>query len=206
MEMSAREWFDTAADGFLAVVDGMRDDDLERPGLGDWDVRALLGHASRSFLTIEAYLGAQPGDVGHLPDAAAYYEAASTATAHADPAAITERGRVAGLDLGERPAAQVHAVADRVRALVADASDDAQVATPFGTMTLLGYLPTRAFELTVHGIDLARATDQHVPPDLVDASAPATALCGAIASGDARVAALMALTGRTGLPSGFSVV
>jgi uncharacterized protein (TIGR03083 family) len=206
MEMSARDWFDTAADGLLAVADVVRNDDLQRPGLGEWDVRSLLGHTSRSFLTIEGYLATEPGDVGHLADAAAYYRAASTATAHADPSAITERGRAAGRDLGDRPAAQVRAIADRVRALVRSTPDDVPVATPFGTMTLLGYLPTRAFELTVHGIDLARAIDQDVPPALVDASAPATALCGAIASGEARVAALMALTGRTDLPPGFSVV
>jgi len=31
------------------------------------------------------------------------------------------------------------------------------VATPVGGMTLRVYLPTRAFELTVHGLDLVRA-------------------------------------------------
>lgn len=28
----------------------------DHPGLGEWDVRALVGRTSRSFLTVETYL------------------------------------------------------------------------------------------------------------------------------------------------------
>lgn len=36
-------------------------DRWSEPGLGEWDVRALAGHTSRSLLTVETYLG-QPAD------------------------------------------------------------------------------------------------------------------------------------------------
>jgi hypothetical protein len=41
-------------------------------------------------------------------------------------------------------------------------------ATPFGTTTLLAYLPTRTFELTVHTLDIAQAIDIDVPERLDD--------------------------------------
>ena len=41
---------------------------------------------------------------------------------------------------------------------VAREPDDASVATPFGTMTLVDYLPSRVFELTVHRLDVVTAT------------------------------------------------
>ena len=35
-------------------------DRWERPGLGEWDIRALVGHTSRSLLTVEIYLARRP--------------------------------------------------------------------------------------------------------------------------------------------------
>lgn len=74
-------------------------------------------------------------------------------------------------------------------------------------MTLAGYLPTRVFELTVHGIDLARALDVDPPVTLGPGIGLSCALAGDLAadSPDA-VAVLMALTGRTELPRGFTLL
>ncbi|QGF24584.1 maleylpyruvate isomerase N-terminal domain-containing protein [Raineyella fluvialis] len=202
--MEARVWFTTAADGFLAVVDGIEPDRWERPGLGVWDVRSLLGHAARAFATLESYL--RPGTTGDvaLPAAVDYYRAVRSGLS--DPAQVAERGRQAGEALGPEPRARVHDIAQRAQSLVRDCADDTLVETPVGAMTLRGYLPTRAFELTVHGIDLARATDQRIPTALVDAAVPAMDLGAAMASAEQRIELLLAMTGRTTLPEGFSVV
>lgn len=201
--MDARSWFEDAALGFRVVVGGIGTPQLSHPGLGEWDVRSLLGHTTRAFLTIESYLdgvGAGPT----LDGAVAYYRAAANGLA--DPAQVTERGRAAGVALGEDPVAAAVQIADRVVELVALAPDDAPVATPVGTMTLATYLPSRAFELSVHGLDLARATEQDVPAALLACAAGAAELCVALASPDDSVAVLLALTGRAPLPADFTVL
>ena len=202
--MDARTWFASAAAGFLEVVDGMDAGALDSPGLGVWDVRSLLGHTSRSFLTLEAYLRPDDPREVDLATSAAYFVTARPVLA--DQTLVAERGRLAGVALGDAPTAAVREIAGRVLAVVDRTSDDCRVETPLGVMTLATYLPTRAFELTVHGIDLARATDQSIPVGLVDAAVPAAELGAAMASPDKRVELLMAMTGRNGLGAGFSVL
>lgn len=76
---------------------------LDEAGLGAWSVRDLLGHTSRSLITIESYLEAASGrDIEvDLIDAAAYYPVIQTALT--DTEAITARGRAAGAALGDDP-------------------------------------------------------------------------------------------------------
>ena len=68
------------------------------------------------------------------------------------------------------------------------------------------YLPTRTFELAVHGLDIADAVNiPHVlPPDVLD-EAVVLATRTAVATGHGETV-LLALTGRTTLPPSFSVV
>lgn len=73
----------------------------------------------------------------------------------AGTAAVVQRGRAAGAALGEDPVAALRALVVRVPERVRAAPATALVRTPFGTMTLAGYLPTRKFGLTVHACDLA---------------------------------------------------
>ena len=91
-------------------------------------------------------------------------------------------------------------------ALVETQDGTAPVRTIAGGMRLRDYLPTRTFELAVHTADLATALG--VPPD-VPATAAARALYIvadlAIADGLAGPL-LLAVTGRTGLPAGYSVL
>ena len=56
----AAQWFVTTT----ALVDGRWD----APGLGEWDVRSLVGHTSRSLLTVETYLG-RPAEVVEVESA-----------------------------------------------------------------------------------------------------------------------------------------
>src|SRR3954453_6782464 len=90
-------------------------DRWEEPGLGEWDVRALVGHTSRSFVTVESYL-AQPADVVEVSSTADYYRA--TREMAASGAGVAERGREAGRALGKDPLESVSALANRVVELV----------------------------------------------------------------------------------------
>jgi hypothetical protein len=49
-------------------------DRWDAPGLGEWDVRALVGHTSRAMLTVEAYL-AKPAEQVDMLSAPLYYRA-----------------------------------------------------------------------------------------------------------------------------------
>ncbi|RLV49634.1 hypothetical protein D9V37_06860 [Nocardioides mangrovicus] len=191
--------------GFGEVVGGPEDARLDSPGLGDWDVRALLGHTCRAFLTVESYLApAEPGGGPTLTGAADYFRA--VAAGLADPAQVRQRGVDAGAALGEDPRGAALAIATRVAELVVSTPDEAPVATPVGLMILEGYLPTRAFELTVHTLDLARALDRPVPDVIAATAAPALELCARLLPVERQVAVLLALTGRESLPVGFSVL
>jgi hypothetical protein len=68
------------------------------------------------------------------------------------------------------------------------------------------YLPTRTFELAVHGLDIARAIDisLELPADVIEEATVLAARIGA-AEGHGNTV-LMALTGRAGLPPSFSIV
>ncbi|MFN8193152.1 MAG: maleylpyruvate isomerase N-terminal domain-containing protein [Nocardioidaceae bacterium] len=174
----------------------------EAPGLGEWDVRALVGHTSRSFLTVETYL-ATPAEEVVVETALDYYLA--TREIAAGPG-VAERGVEAGRLLGEDPADAVRTIADRVLALVAERSGSELVTTIAGGMRLADYLPTRVFELAVHTCDLARALGE--PLDLPAAPARhALAVASALSAHDGTGGELLlAVTGRTALPVGFSVM
>jgi len=169
-------------------------------------VRDLLGHTSRSLSTVETYLDAAPGEPGgpvDMADAVAYYQA--TADALADSAVVVERGRAAGAGLGEDPRIALSALVARVPERVRAVPATALVRTPFGTMTLEGYLPTRTFELTVHTCDLAAALglSTAVPPA---AAADTFGVIGGLAAAQGTAsAALLALTGRRSLTAAYSV-
>jgi uncharacterized protein (TIGR03083 family) len=175
----------------------------DAPGLGEWSVRDLVGHTSRALLTVEAYLD-RPANGVELPSAVAYYRRALDGGG--DPAAVAQRGRDAGAALGADPAATVAEIADRVLRRLDAAAADALVATPFGGMRLIDYLPTRTFELTVHTCDLATAVGRPIEvPDM--AARDSLHLLSALAAERGQTAPLLlAATGRGPLPPGFTVL
>jgi uncharacterized protein (TIGR03083 family) len=172
------------------------------PGLGEWDVRALVGHTSRSFLTVESYL-AQPAAAVEIASPVAYYRATSAMSAGPG---VAERGRAAGAALGDAPAVEVAAIAERVLRLVARRDGTELLTTLAGGMRLADYLPTRTFELAVHTADLAVAlgVPADVPPTAAAESLRLVADL-AVAGGKAGPL-LLAATGRGGLPEGYSVL
>ncbi|BBX20302.1 mycothiol maleylpyruvate isomerase [Mycolicibacterium duvalii] len=200
-----RAVFAGAADYFVALVRQIPHGRWDDPGLGEWTVRDLVGHTSRSFVTVSTYLRA-PAQHEDVTDAADYYVKIADYAAGMGATAIVERGRQAGRDLGADPAAAVAELASRALADVAAADDPLlEVIGGYG-IRLSSYLPTRTFELAVHGIDIARALgiDHPPPPEVLsDAAALAARIGAALGHGPA---VLLALTGRAALPGGFSVV
>lgn len=165
---TSRAAYADAADWFLENV-GLVGDRWDQPGLGEWDVRSLVGHTSRAFLTVEEYL-ARPAPAVEIESAADYFRATSALAAGA---AVAQRGRDAGRALGSDPAAAVAETAGRVLQLLESCNGSEPVTTIVGGMQLGAYLPTRTFELAVHTADLAVALGEPVD---VPASAAAQAL------------------------------
>ena len=147
-----RTAFADAAAWFVATT-ALVGDRWSEPGLGEWDVRSLVGHTSRSLLTVEAYL-AQPAPAAEISSPDGYVRA--TRAIAAGPA-VAVRGREAGAALGADPAAAVAEIAARVLPLVGSCDGTELVTTIAGGMRLSDYLPTRTFELAVHTTDLATA-------------------------------------------------
>jgi len=194
----------SAARSFVTQVAAVPVSALDGPGLGDWDLRALVGHTSRSLVTVETYLD-QPAGTEEVTSAAAYYRRIAEAGGANTPE-IAERGRQAGTALGDDPAAYVRDLASRVTEKLAAYDDDYLLTTIVGGMRLGEYFRTRIFELVVHGFDIEAACGidpAFADEPLVDAAtlaAEAAALSGRAAD------LLRALTGRAVLPEDLSVV
>jgi hypothetical protein len=193
--------FAEAASWFARTVDRV-DDRWSEPGLGEWDVRSLVGHTSRALLTVEAYLDRPAASVA-VSSSVAYFSATRSLAAGPDVAA---RGWDAGAALGPDPAAAVDTIVARVVPLVASRSGEEVVATIAGGMRLADYLPTRTFELVAHTTDLASALQ--LPLDVPPGPAlQALSLVSALAVDAGVVGPLLrAALGREGLPDGFSVL
>jgi uncharacterized protein (TIGR03083 family) len=196
--------FEGAARAFLELLGRIRPEQWERPGLGVWSVRSLAGHTARAITSVDEYLTApEPASVDWA-DSESYYLGVAGVV---DADAVAARGVTAGEALGDDPAAAVSPVLDRVLAALA-AQPEARIVSVVGgrSIPLTGYLPTRTLELVVHTMDLSRATG--IPHALPAAAVEAvTGLAGRIAArrGDGE-RVLLALTGRSPLPEGFSVV
>lgn len=205
--MSSDEHFTEAAHAYAALVTEIRPDQWDGPGLGVWDLRSLIGHGARSLVTVDTYLD-KPAPEVVLDSPVAYLAAIRVigATVVGGPEAVAERGRQAGAALGPDPASAVNALLERVLARV-EAAADPVIETISGGMRLSDYLPTRTFELVVHGFDVARAVG--VPPPVLSEAVLAEVVSltvgAALRHGDGPEL-LLALTGREPLPRGFSVV
>ncbi|MGH3357268.1 MAG: maleylpyruvate isomerase N-terminal domain-containing protein [Nocardioidaceae bacterium] len=206
--MHARDWTETRAafeEAAIWFAELIPDDAFPwaKPALGDWNVRDLVGHASRSLITTEQYL-VQPAGGVDLASPAEYYRAVMDSIG--DPEAATERGRQAGEAIGPHPAFAVSRLVASTLRVVETSSPEALVGTPVGGMRLIDYLATRTFELVVHGSDLAVAIGRplHVP-DL--AAADCLRLLGelALAKGVAG-RLLLTATGRPAPYGGFTVL
>jgi uncharacterized protein (TIGR03083 family) len=197
--------FASAAGSFAALVHDIPAGAWDGPGLGDWDLRSLVGHTSRSLITVSTYLQttAEREDVATPHE---YYAMVNPSALGIAPAAVVERGRQAGVDLGDDPAAAVDALVSRVLGELAGIDDRLIQVIGGRGIRLFTYLPTRTFELAVHGLDIAVAVGIPftLPADVLDeAMVLASRIAAANGQGEA---VLMSLTGRSSLPPSFSVV
>jgi hypothetical protein len=194
--MDYRRAFRSAAVSFADLIARVPADRWDSPGLGEWTVRELAGHAAGSALRRVPDVLGSPGDEVERASAVDYWLPPRTA---ADPGA-------AGRALGDDPAAVVGDLVGLATQALGKVEDDDVVATPAGGMRVRDWLPTRTFELVVYGLDVATAAgiEMFLAPEVV-AEAVGQAAGIAAATGDGTVV-LRALTGRGDLPSGFSVI
>ncbi|MBD8061220.1 maleylpyruvate isomerase N-terminal domain-containing protein [Oceanitalea stevensii] len=200
-------YLDTAR-AYTRLVALVRPEDWQRPALGVWDVRALVGHTTRALTTVVDYLAVpEPEEGADVLTAPEYFAAfaASPDKAAADDA-VAARGHAAGVELGHDPAARTVELTGEVARALDGLPVQRLVATRFGHLRLEEYLRTRTFELVVHGLDLTRALDlPGVLPSPAVAGALELATQTAVASGHGPQV-LAALTGRAPLPPGFGVL
>lgn len=197
--------FGSAARSFAALVHDIPAHAWDGPGLGDWDLRSLVGHASRSLITVSTYLK-QPAVQEDISSPQEYYARVNPAALGLAPAGIIERGRQAGRDLGDDPGATIDGLVSQVAGELADVGDPLITVIGGAGIRLRMYLPTRTFELAVHGLDIARAVGMTfaLPTDVLeDATGLASRI--AVAEGHGKTV-LLALTGRAQLPPAFSIV
>ncbi len=187
----------------------MPGDRWDGAGLGDWTLRDLVGHAVSSGLRQVPAVLSTPGDTVTLGSPQEYWAFARSAppdlVATARAASSTD-ARETGAWLGDDAAARISDLAGQATAALAAARDDDVVTTPAGGMRVRDWLPTRTFELVVHGMDIAAAAQVpfELPPDVVaEAVTQAARIAAAVGDGGA---VLRALTGRSPLPEHFSVV
>jgi uncharacterized protein (TIGR03083 family) len=207
--MDFRRTFRSAAIAYAGLVTALPPERLDGPGLGDWTLRELVGHTVSSALRqVPAVLATRAPQVEvETPEGYfAYARSASRETVASARAALADDARAAAELLGDDPADHVSAQIGRATEALSRVNDDDVVATPVGGMRVRAWLPTRTFELVVHGLDAAEAAG--LPFDLpVETIAEAVTLASrtVLGVGDG-VPLLRALTGREPLPPGFSIV
>jgi uncharacterized protein (TIGR03083 family) len=198
-----------AADAFADLVVRLPADGWEAPGLGIWTRRDLVGHTVSSALRQVPAVLANPAGHQEILSPEGYWTFARSAPPEIYAAAVaasTDDARKSGTELGEDPADAVPHQVGTAAAALAGVGDDDLVETAAGGMRVADWIPTRTFELAVHGSDLAASAGVDFPlsGDVLAESA-AIAARVAVALGDGPLL-LRALTGRGVLPPDFSVV
>ncbi|WP_276945060.1 maleylpyruvate isomerase N-terminal domain-containing protein, partial [Ferrimicrobium acidiphilum] len=171
--------------GFVELVGQIQDPQWHLPGLGVWDVRALVGHSARALVTLETYLNNPLSEGSLIESPAAYFrlmlgDGSDPKQRQIQDEAIAERGREAGRDLGANPIEMISSLASRVLVLVEGVKDDRLLTIPAGVISFANYLPTRTFELSVHSLDIAQALQLELPVVLTDAIAASLELAAQI--------------------------
>lgn len=136
----------------------MPDSMWSEPGLGEWTIQDLVGHANHSFALVSTYLTGPRRKMKRFSTPPPTFVLAMALMG--DPASVAQRGCNAGSALGSNPVAVVHECFSQVKLAVTCTPDDAEsqfIRVPVGIMTLDDYLATRIVELVVHGDDLGRA-------------------------------------------------
>ena len=197
-----RNAFRESIQQFVEVVERVPSDTWDRPGLGEWSIRELVGH-------VVGVIDGVVADTGHAAPmaaegAAAYYvEAMSSPRVHEE---VAERARTRAASFGDSQVEAARAVVARTLDAVDALDDAALVTTNVGPVRLVDYLPTRVLEIVIHSMDVSLAAGVPVETSR-EALTVTLALLSDIAveHGDG-IALAMALSGRRSLPEGFNVL
>jgi uncharacterized protein (TIGR03083 family) len=128
--------------------------------LPGWDVTVLVAHLARGVGRIGVY-AASPVDGPPERDRVSYYQYDAASIA----ADVDARAREAAA--GQTPASLVQAMRGAVveaRAAVEQRGPETVIASVMGPITLGEFLPTRAVEVCVHGLDLRAALGAPLVP------------------------------------------
>jgi len=207
--MDYRRTYRAAVVSFADLVSRLPADRWDAAGLGDWTLRELVGHTVSSALRQVPAVLAAPAEAVTLTSPQAYWAFARSAPPEmyaAATAAAAADARETGTWLGDDAAGRVSELTGQATGALAAVRDDDVITTAAGGMRVRDWLPTRTFELVVHGMDIAGAAAVPFEP-APDAVAESVTLAAGIAAavGDGPLV-LRALTGRAALPGGFSVV
>lgn len=179
----------------LEILDHVTD--WGRPALGEWDLAELTAHTTRALTTPVQYLDRPAGSTPDLDGPAAYFIAYLDGRDEDLAAAIAGRARAEASAVAD-PVAEYRTALHTLDGRLASVDGDVVVATPFGSMTVADYLPTRLLEVTVHGLDIAAALGHRWDPPRATVRAVLGILADiAVARGDA-TGLISLLTGRGG--------
>ena len=191
-----------SAEYFAGVVDRIGEDDWERPALGKWTLRDLAGHTYRSITTIIGY-SERPAAAAAMDSPVAWV---LTALERANPEAVAEMGRSAGLEIIDNPPMFVRGFLNMVRGRLNELPDETLMASPWGGIGLIDYLQVRTMELIVHTIDLAEAAGVEAEPPPAGMQVALGVLAGVAVARGQGPALAQAATGRAPLPEGFNIL
>ncbi|WP_203834559.1 maleylpyruvate isomerase N-terminal domain-containing protein [Winogradskya humida] len=207
--MDFRWAYKSAVTVFTDLVIRIPGDRWDGAGLGEWSLRDLVGHTVSSALHQVPGVLASPAPSVVLDSAEAFWGFARSVPPEVYAAysvASSEDARKAGEALGDDPGAAVIDFARKATQALSAAGDADVIASPGGGMRVRDWIPTRTFELVVHGLDVAAAAN--VPVEFAGQVVTDVTLQAAktAATGPEAAFLLRALTGRATLPTGFSVV
>lgn len=207
--MDFRRTYRSAAIAYAGLVAAVPPDRLDEPALGEWTLRELLGHTVSSALRQVPAVLATRAPVIEVATPEGYFAYARSAPAElvaAAHTASTEDARANAKELGDSPAAEVSTLIGRATEALSQVNDDDVITSAAGGMRVRDWIPTRTFELVVHGLDAATAigVDYDLPIEtLAESLALASRTALGVGSG---IPLLRALTGRESLPPDFSVI
>jgi uncharacterized protein (TIGR03083 family) len=208
-DVDAREAFCQAARWYRSLVLGLRLDQLDGPGLGEWNLRQLVAHGARALVTVAEYLrpaapaGTEFADDDPIAAAGSYYlSVRGRAGLHED---VAERGRAEAERLGDALLEEVAALVDRATDRVRQAPAGAVFETRFGVIGSSAYLCTRTVELVVHGVDVAAAAGLEAEVPERAAAVTLAVLAELACQGGDAVTVIGALSGRRRLPEEFGL-
>jgi hypothetical protein len=186
----SREVFKQSIGYLLEVVAEIKPEQWDQNAIGNWTVRHLVGHASRSLGRLEEHAAASPVQPTGVD-----------VTTSSD-----DRGFAAAKALGDDPLGALKTLADRVLPFVDSLPQDYVLDLPQGQRSIDDFMPSRIQEVTVHAMDIAAAIGSGIQPPGECLRASLYYHADRAIERNQAVELVLALTGREPLSEGFNLV